>query len=192
MKNLLLSVLLVAGAASCHKIDSAPTPSPVVLAAQLNGQAWESDARYAPYTSVTDSYAYTPVRYVFSIDGHSEKGVPGLNLSRLDFNISFSYLPKVGRHLINSGSANAKQNYCHAYFYFDAPDKGTYRAGATAGYVDITEIADGHIKGTFELSCPATNLPATSGAPAVLTVTQGRFYGLIIEPNKTLTWDGEQ
>ena len=190
MKHLLLSALLLTGLAGCKKDEPA---APFVLAAQLNGQSWESDARFAPFTSVTDSYAYNPVRYIFSVGGMSENGVPGLNLSRLDFRISFSYLPKIGRHPINTGSVNAKQNYCQAYVYFDAPDKGTYRAEAASGYVEITEIANGRIKGKFELTCPATNMPATSGAPAVLTFTQGQFDGLTDEPhNKTLTWDGAQ
>ncbi len=194
MKHLLLSVLLLAGFAGCKKdeIKFEPAP-PLVLGAQINGQAWEADPKSSPYTSVTDTYAYNPVRYVFSIDGTSPSGMPSLNLSRLGFNIYFTYLPKVGRHAINSKSANPKQNYCSAFFYFDAPDKITYRADATSGYVEITEVADRRIKGTFELVCPATkHMPSTSGAPAVFTVTQGRFQGVVSVPNKTLIWDGEQ
>lgn len=190
MKRLLLSALLLSGLAGCKKDESAP---PLVLAAQINGQNWEADPKSSPYTSVVDSYAYTPVRYVFSVEGASPQGVPSLNLSRLGFRISFSYLPKVGRHAINSGSTNSKQNYCQANFYFDAPDKATYRADATSGYIEITEIAGNRITGTFELTCQATqHMPPTSGAPTVFKVTQGRFQGVVSVPNKTLTWDGEQ
>lgn len=192
MKKLLVLAWLAGCAASCKKGEGSPVP-PAVLAAQINGQTWEADAQNAPRTGVTDSYAFKPVRYIFSVEGRSQQGVAGLKLSRLQFNISFSYLPKIGRHAINSGTSNAKQNYCGAYFYFDAPDGVTYRAQATAGHVDITEIANGYIGGTFELTCPAVNMPATSGAPAVFTFTKGRFYDLTNGPfGQTLIWDGEQ
>jgi len=192
MKPLLISALLFAGLASCKKEESDPPPG---LAAQINGQNWVADPKSSPYTAVVESYNYIPVHYLFSVEGASRQGVPGLNLSFFGFKIAFSYLPKIGRHAINAGANNAKQNECRAHLFFDAPDKATYSADATSGYVEITEIAGNRITGTFELTCPATPyMPPTSGAPAVFNLTHGRFQGVVSAtlPNKPLTWDGEQ
>jgi hypothetical protein len=193
MKTFLLSGLFLIALAGCSK-NSSPSPSrPVEFAAQINGQDWQSDSQQFPYTMVDADYSYTPMRYKLNVEGRTMTGVPTLKLSRILFSLAFTYLPKLGHHPINSGVVNAKRNYCQAIIWYDAPDGGTYHAQATAGSVDITEIANGYVGGTFELTCPAYSQAIAAGTPAVLTVTKGRFYDKIDGPSKqALTWDGEQ
>lgn len=195
MKHTLLAAgLLLAGSTAGCKKAAPVSPAVVpVLSASLNGQVWAAEKQAYPRTFVTDSYAYTPERFIFSVEGKSQQGIASLRLSRFTFSLAFSYLPKIGRHSMNAGSANAQENYCQATFYFDAPDGVTYHADATSGYVDITAIADGNIQGTFAFTCTSSNMPATSGAPAVFTVTNGQFYDRIDSgfPDK-LVWDGVQ
>ncbi len=73
-------MLLVAELVGCAKKEAA---TPLVLEAQINGQAWKADPASSIYTEVTDSYAYNPVRSIFSVEGSSPAGMPSLNLSRL-------------------------------------------------------------------------------------------------------------
>lgn len=174
MKHPLLAAgLLVGLTAGCQKSAPAPAAVVAVLSATLNGQAWEAEKQGYSRTFVTDTYAYTPKRFIFSVEGKSQLGIASLRLSRFNCSLDFSYLPKIGRHFMNAGSVNAQQHYCQGTFYFDAPDGVTYYAHATSGYVDIMEIADGNIKGTFAFTCTSSNMLATSGAPAVFTVTNG-------------------
>lgn len=195
MKYTLLAagLMLVGLTGGCKKSASVAPTVVAVLSANLNGEVWEAEKQAYPRTSVTDTYAYTPKRFIFSVEGQSQHGIPSLHLSRFTLSLAFSYLPKIGRHSMNSGSVNAQQHYCQGTFYFDAPDGVTYHADATSGYVDITEIADGNIKGTFAFTCTSRNMPATSGAPAVFTVTNGQFYDRIDSgfPDQ-LVWDGVQ
>lgn len=119
------------------------------------------------------------MRYTLNVEERTLAGVPSRKLSRIIFSLAFRYLLKLGHHPINSGTVNAKQNYCQAIIHYDAPDGGTYYAQATASSVDITEIANGYVEGTFELTCPSYSQAVAAGAPTVLTVTKGRFYDKI-------------
>ncbi len=193
MKKLLLSTLAALALAGCSKTEEAKPSRPIELSAQINGQAWQADSQWYSYTQVDEDYSFTPMRYTLTVGGKTQAGIPALNLSRILFALSFTYLPKIGHHPINSGAINSKQNYCQVLIWYDAPDGGTYYAPATSGSVDITEVANGYVGGTFELTCPSYSRAVAGGAPAILTVTKGRFYDKIDGPSKQgLTWNGEQ
>jgi hypothetical protein len=208
MKKLLPLGLLLAGLTACSK---GPAPQkPEFMTAQVNGVAWQPDEAVGPMTNITDDQATSnPIRYSFAVTGESKVGLPGLpgvNVARFIIIISTTYLPKLGRHPINSsaGSLNPKGHYCQAivYFYLNSPLNYGYNAPVTSGFLNVTEVSDTSIGGTFELSAPVTRAEALAeGAPTVFTITNGAFYsdfgGVYSartgQPDRVhLNWDGEQ
>lgn len=208
MKKLLLFSLLLAGLTACSK-DPAPQ-KPEFMTAQVNGVAWQPDKSVGPMTSITDDQASSnPVRYSFGLTGESKTGLPGLpgaSVARFIIIISTTYLPKLGRHPINSpaGPPNSNGHYCQAvvHFYLNSPLAYSYNATVTSGFLNVTEVSDRGIGGTFELSAPVTRVEALAeGAPTVFTITNGSFYddfgGVYsartgqVQPVH-LIWDGEQ
>jgi hypothetical protein len=180
------------------------------MTAQVNGVAWQLDKHVGPLTTINeDQNINNPVRYNFSVEGDSKMGLPGLpgvKVARFIIIITTNYLPKLGRHPISdpAGPPNAKGHQCQAIVYFNLNSLLAYgyNATVTSGFLNVTEVSDTSVEGTFELSAPVTRREALEeGAPAVFTITNGSFFndfsGFYSYRTGSLQrvhlpWDGEQ
>jgi len=113
--------------------------------------------------------------------------------------LNFSYLPKIGRHNLNSGytgpigGSNAKLNYLSANMQYERLDGTTLRGFATSGFVDITQVSTTQVAGTFEFEAFEFNVSNPSGPPLIFKAEKGHFNAKIIDLTPLpVVWDGTQ
>jgi hypothetical protein len=194
---LLLLPLLLNGLIGCHKQDAPARPT--LMSAQVNGESWHTVAAVRPpYAQVGEFYFNGALhRHDVFIEGGSATDLGKLGIRNFSLRLSATYMPKIGRHYFNNsyggpfGPPNAATKYLSASIQYDTFTGDTYRAGAVDGFLDIAEVKDKHVAGTFEFTAPTVNAPATSGTPAVLKVEKGAFYAEILG-FQGVAWDEVQ
>ena len=75
---------------------------------------------------------------------------------------------------------------------YELLDTSIYQATATGGMVEITEVSDNYVGGTFEFTAHSINVPPGSNAPSDFTIAQGQFYARLSANGQDVVWDGVQ
>ena len=197
MKRSLLLLLLLGGVVGCRKQEALVRAT--VMSAQVNGESWHTVAAIRPpYAQVGEFYANGVwQRHEVFIEGGSATDLGKLGIRNFSLRLSATYMPKIGRHYFNNtytgpiGPPNKDNKYLSASVQYDTFAGDVYRAGAVDGFLDIAEVTDKHVAGTFAFTAPAINAPTTSGTPAVLKVEKGAFYAEILG-FQGVPWDDVQ
>jgi len=171
------------------------------MSAQLNGRLWTTTAEgIGALAQVDAKYGYGPMRYIVDVRASANNDLSAGGIKGCAITISTHYLPQVGRHYINVNGASGQPlgppvrnfNFVSANIYGDWLD-GTFFSGhAVDGFVDIIEVTDGQVRGTFEFNAPNRTWTAANGQPPVFRVEGGTFLADIIGDGRNMPWDVAQ
>lgn len=113
--------------------------------------------------------------------------------------LDFSYIPKIGRHNLNSGYTgpiggyNAKANYLGINMQYERLDGTVYHGFATSGFVDIAQVSDTQVAGSFEFEAFEFNVTNPSAPLLVFKAEKGQFNARIKDLTPLpIVWDGTQ
>jgi hypothetical protein len=166
----------------------------------LNGQSWRTTESIGPpIAQVDENLTYSTPRNTVFIQGGSDTNLTALGIKGCMITLNFSYLPKIGRHNLNSGytgpigGPNTKLNYLTANMQYERLDGTTLRGFATSGFVDITQVSNTQVAGSFEFEAFEFNVSNPSAPPLIFKAEKGQFNAKIIDFTPLpVIWDGTQ
>jgi hypothetical protein len=160
-KNLILAAMLTLSAISCSKPHDAPPENKGYMRGKVDGVFFSDLTRAG--ISVPTSPMWGPLET--DIEGQYGNGIITLKLP-----------PFVtpGERLLNQSSSDAIQITTYTGGFFYAGFNGTTGSPIQgSGKINILEITNGFMKGTFECIAPVDSTKGTIRPP--LSITEGEF-----------------